>query len=275
MPWFPRDFMSSTRGWPLIARGAYRELLDAQWDMGDLPIQSEDLRSLCGATEAEWAIAWPKIEPKFPLNCAGRKNQKLEEHRHKAQTLYAKRALGARTANAQRAGVRTHPNPNPNPSPNPSPSQSQESKNKTHGKRAGTLNEFDEIRKEYPRRGGGQRWGDAERGYLAALSSGASHAEILAGVRRYAEFIRGKGSEGTEFVQQAGTFFGRNKGWQESWAPPVMQRELSPIERVMRANGLEKRDERVVSEQSGGAGLGDFFPDVRGQAGAGFRRIGS
>jgi hypothetical protein len=27
MPWYPRDFGSATRGWPLVARGAYREPL--------------------------------------------------------------------------------------------------------------------------------------------------------------------------------------------------------------------------------------------------------
>jgi len=120
--------MSSTRGWPLVARGAYRELLDAQWDMGTLPIDQEELRALAGATEAEWAIAWPRIESKFPLNCQGRKNARLESHRDKAVQLYEKRALGARTANAlrdaERSGVRTHQSQ--------SQSQSQEpSQNKT------------------------------------------------------------------------------------------------------------------------------------------------
>lgn len=56
MPWYPRDFASATRTWPLVARGAFRELLDAQWDMGGsqaglLPADPEELRELARATQ--------------------------------------------------------------------------------------------------------------------------------------------------------------------------------------------------------------------------------
>lgn len=57
MPWFPRDFASSTRGWPLVARAIYRELLDAQWDaggssVGTLPADEQLLRAIAGASPA-------------------------------------------------------------------------------------------------------------------------------------------------------------------------------------------------------------------------------
>lgn len=59
--------------------------------------------------------------------------------------------------------------------------------------------------------------------------------------------------------------------------PPPEKRMLSPVERVMLANGgtLEKRDERVVSEQRSNEDLGDIFGDVRQPSHSGFRRIGS
>ncbi len=124
MPWYPRDFASSTRGWPLIARGVYRELLDAQWDLGSLPADPKRLQAICGATDEEWVIAWPEIESKFPLAEASRRNLKLEEHRAKAHDLYESRAKGARSANAQRSpsdqsahaerdAQRSHPSPSP------------------------------------------------------------------------------------------------------------------------------------------------------------------
>lgn len=58
--------------------------------------------------------------------------------------------------------------------------------------------------------------------------------------------------------------------------PPPKVDQLSPVERVLRANGVN-RDERVVAEQfgSGGADVGDAGGDVRKPAYAGFRRIGS
>lgn len=107
MPWYPRDFMSSTRGWALVARAAYRELLDAQWDMGELPIGQDELRALAGATESEWAIAWPKIESKFPLNCSGRKNLKLERVRADAEAYATRKSDAGRRGGLASASKRS------------------------------------------------------------------------------------------------------------------------------------------------------------------------
>lgn len=155
-----------------------------------------------------------------------------------------------------------------------------ESKSKRRTSRAVSVpHEFDDIQNAYPKRAGGQRWGEARSAYARAIAAGIPHDEILAGVGRYANFIRAKGDEGTQYVQQAATFLGKNEGWREAWLPPVVKRELSPVERVRLANGgtLENRDERVVSEQNGrsGANLGDIFGDVRDAPHTGLRRIGS
>lgn len=58
--------------------------------------------------------------------------------------------------------------------------------------------------------------------------------------------------------------------------PPPKLEQLSPVERVLRANGVN-RDDRVVAEQfgSGNSGLGDPDGDVRQSAYSGFRRLGS
>ena len=58
--------------------------------------------------------------------------------------------------------------------------------------------------------------------------------------------------------------------------PPPQDEKLSVVERVRRANGVN-RDERVVAEQgrSGGFGMDDPGGDVRGPPYSGFRRIGS
>lgn len=112
---------------------------------------------------------------------------------------------------------------------------------------------FEEIRMAYPQRGGGQRWKDAERAYHAQLASGVTHEEIMAGVSRYAQFMRITGKVGTEFVQQAATFLGRNAGFKEPWtAPNQVQdvRQVSAIDRVRLANqNRESEDGRVVSTQ--------------------------
>jgi uncharacterized protein YdaU (DUF1376 family) len=123
MPWFPRDFMSSTRGWPLIAKAVYRELLDAQWDMGSLPGSQTDLKGISGASDSEWEIAWPKIETKFPIQEDGsRKNFRLEEHRIKSQQLSKVRSEAAKKGNEarwqtyrKRIANGSHPSPSPSP----------------------------------------------------------------------------------------------------------------------------------------------------------------
>jgi len=96
LPWFPSSFMSSTRGWPLTAKGIYRELLDVQWEQGGLPADAADLRELVGATPQEWRH-WPRVESKFPLGADGlRRNARLEAHRAKALERSNKAADSAR-----------------------------------------------------------------------------------------------------------------------------------------------------------------------------------
>jgi uncharacterized protein YdaU (DUF1376 family) len=104
MPWVPRDFRSSTIGWPLVAKAVYRELLDAQWDMGTLPSDPQELRAICGASESEWAKAWPKVAGKFPENSHGRQNEKLEHHRASSMQLFEKRRNASEVANRARWG---------------------------------------------------------------------------------------------------------------------------------------------------------------------------
>jgi uncharacterized protein YdaU (DUF1376 family) len=108
MPWFPGDFMRSTRGWSVTSKGVYRELLDAQWDMGELPADPEELAALISATTAEWQKGWGKCAPKFPIGHDGmRRNPRLESHRTKSADLTERRQKGAAITNAGRGAKRT------------------------------------------------------------------------------------------------------------------------------------------------------------------------
>ena len=106
MPWFPRDFASSTQGWPLISRAVYRELLDASWDIGPLPADSEILRRIVGASPPEWDAAWPLVSTKFETGSDGKlRNARLEKHRAKAFELWERRSAGAQKTNSKRWGT--------------------------------------------------------------------------------------------------------------------------------------------------------------------------
>lgn len=113
LPWFPSAFAGSTRGWPLIAKGGYRELLDANWDQGWIPVEPNELRQLVGASKREWNIIWAKCEEKFPVIEIGngkkvRMNLRLEEHRQcsieKVEKLAANGRRGGQ-ASARARGV--------------------------------------------------------------------------------------------------------------------------------------------------------------------------
>ncbi len=104
LPWYSGDFMSSTRGWSVTARGVYRELLDSSWDIGGLPAEPAKLRALIGATPAEWSKAWPLVEPKFPIDADGlRRNARLEQHRGRALQISSERAKAGRLGGHSKA----------------------------------------------------------------------------------------------------------------------------------------------------------------------------
>ena len=106
LPWYPRDFASSTQGWPLISRAVYRELLDASWDIGPLPADQEILRRIVSATPSEWDAAWPLVATKFEEDSDGKlRNSRLEKHRAKAIVLSKQRSDGARKTNEKRWGT--------------------------------------------------------------------------------------------------------------------------------------------------------------------------
>jgi prophage regulatory protein len=84
MPWYPSAFLGATRGWPCCARLLYRELLEAQWDMGSLPDSEPELRKIAGVDEGCWSRGWVYVKRKFRPGRDGRlRNSRLEQHRAK------------------------------------------------------------------------------------------------------------------------------------------------------------------------------------------------
>jgi uncharacterized protein YdaU (DUF1376 family) len=107
LPWYPARFLSSTRGWPVTAKGVFRELLDTQWEVGGLPVDPAALRRLISATAAEWKHWGGLIEPKFPVDADGlRRNPRLEEHRAASIEKRGRNRAGAAKTNAKRWGTK-------------------------------------------------------------------------------------------------------------------------------------------------------------------------
>ena len=86
-PFYVKDWLASrsVKRMTLAQRGAYLELLCAQWLDGSLPDDKDELRAILAVSEPEFSKVWSRVEPMFPVCQDGqRRNEKLDELREKA-----------------------------------------------------------------------------------------------------------------------------------------------------------------------------------------------
>lgn len=86
--------------------------------------------------------------------------------------------------------------------------------------------EFEELKASYPKRSGDAGWSKAIKACNARLADGYSWDEMLAGTRRYYAYCKATGKIGTEYVKQAGTFFGPDKHFLSEWGAPSNKAEI-------------------------------------------------
>jgi len=79
---------------------------------------------------------------------------------------------------------------------------------------------FEEAWQAYPKRAGGNSKAAAWKAWKARIKDGVNTEVMLAGVNRYAGYVRATGSAGTQYVKQAATFFGPDRHFEESWQAP-------------------------------------------------------
>ena len=78
---------------------------------------------------------------------------------------------------------------------------------------------FEEFRKVYPRRCGGQRWPEARRNFVRLLrDERLAPIDLIVCASRYKRFCLLQHTVGTEYVMQAATFLGRGGGYLEDWS---------------------------------------------------------
>lgn len=124
----------------LAERGAYRDLLDYQWEMGKLPNDHDRLARLLGCSRSEFDDVWPAIADKFTLIDGSLFNKRLEEHRDKAVRQRDRKVAAAQSTNAKRYGERAREDSHTDslsdtlsaspPSPSPSPEKEPEQRRK-------------------------------------------------------------------------------------------------------------------------------------------------
>ncbi|ENV9113035.1 MULTISPECIES: helix-turn-helix domain-containing protein [Enterobacter] len=82
-------------------------------------------------------------------------------------------------------------------------------------------NEFEQAWQAYPKRAGGNSKAAAWKAWKARIKDGVTTEAMLAGVNRYAVYVRATGSVGTQYVKQAATFFGPDRHFEEAWQAPA------------------------------------------------------
>ena len=80
---------------------------------------------------------------------------------------------------------------------------------------------FDLAWSLYPKRAGGNPKSSALKAWDARVREGVAPADMLEGVKRYANYADQTGKTGTEYVKQARTFFGPDKHYLEDWLIPA------------------------------------------------------
>ncbi|HHD0688593.1 hypothetical protein [Citrobacter freundii] len=80
--------------------------------------------------------------------------------------------------------------------------------------------EFETTWQAYPKRAGGNSKAAAYKAWKARLKDGVKPEDMLAGVKRYAAYVKVTGKAGTQFVKQATTFFGPDRHFEEAWQTP-------------------------------------------------------
>lgn len=109
--------------------------------------------------------------------------------------------------------------------------------------------DFERAWGEYPKRSGDNPKRRALKAWGARRKQGHTPEVMIAGVRRYALWVKFTGKEGTELVKQAATFFGPDEFFLHDYAvAPAAQVDLPP------GNDLEAR--MLLGRICSGLGLG-------------------
>ncbi|MEC5517919.1 helix-turn-helix domain-containing protein [Enterobacter hormaechei] len=144
------------------------------------------------------------------------------------------RSSGFHPSDSDKNGVFTRQNLTPDPQVNskhdPQVNSKQESQDIGVGGKASSenrsskenySNEFEQAWQAYPKRAGGNSKAAAWKAWKARIKDGVTCEVMLAGVNRYAGYVRATGSLGTQYVKQAATFFGPDRHFEELWQAPA------------------------------------------------------
>lgn len=211
---YPRDFIEGTIGMPFEVKCAYRVVLDLIYMQGGyLPDDPRYISGLLGCSIRKWKsireqlleAGKVKVSDEFLTN--DRAITELETLA-KLQDNQRKKAANQRKNKDLQKPQQSQPEPEPDNIP-PNPQE-------------GGDGRFQKFWEAYPHRGGQKKnRKGAEAKYRAAIKSGATHEQVMAGVaamRRFPDVQRGYARDPSTWLNQA--------GWNDE---PPSQAELAAV----------------------------------------------
>ena len=113
LPLFFGDLLASTPTWEGEERALYVLLLAYQWTAGPLPADPKRIAKMCQYDTKAFARLWSVVGRKFVEVDGGLINQRLEEHRSKANEVANKRAIAGAKGAANRWQKEKQPDSKP------------------------------------------------------------------------------------------------------------------------------------------------------------------
>lgn len=225
------DYLRDTAHLTIVEHGAYRRMLDLYYASEKaLPLDLEWLCRLIRAEETQERDAVHFVLTHyFSKKADGWHNKRADEEIAKNKP----RAKAARINGKLGGRPKTQRVISENPvgtqmvsekvkSGNPDESSQNQNQNQIN-----TSAEFEKIWACFPSRVGSNSKAKALKAFRARLDEGCSAEEMLAGVKRYAAFIRATGKENTQYVKMAASFLGPDKEFREPWEIPSAK--ISPL----------------------------------------------
>jgi uncharacterized protein YdaU (DUF1376 family) len=233
--WFWTDRWMGSSGFllPMLARGVYREMLTQAWRRGArLPNDPASIKRAIGATDAEWAEAWPAVSRYWRVDDTNHLVNDTQlsvyaESKESADNTHERAMKGAQArwkqspSNAQ-ASAQAKPEECP-PSPSPSPSLISDSgtvsdskKIKTVALRAPDQSLFEHFWLAYPKKVGK---GAALKAWVKLKPSQTMLDSMIAAVRQQIEWPQWRKENG-QFIPHPATWLNQGR-WQDEGSKPI------------------------------------------------------
>lgn len=257
------DFRSGTANMTRQERWLYRDMLDVYYDKEQpLPIDIQDVCDSIGATDDEVRAINKILRLKFNQSETGwvheRCESELDSYRGNAETARANGKKGGRprknnpagsnpVASGMQAGSQREPDGNleqtgSQANHKPLTTNQEPITNKRPKPEAG--DDFEQAWVAYPKRPGASK-ADALKAWTARIKEGSRPEDMIAGVHRYAEYIRKSGTE-PRFIKQPATFFGPGNHFDADWKvdhpaqqPQAARSRHSGFEHIDYSEGIE------------------------------------